>query len=224
MWDNAGYLHRSPMRLTMGILATIASLLGLGCGKSSSTRYSMATDLGSRHSSRYVHDRVTGKWVYREIELRVDTARPLPEPISDDEHGDRLSLQLFRPLTVQSGGLRSGTPVIEGGYRIWRGADVVNEGDLDGRAAYGVTVEWPVVDDSSGAPHDPLEIFQLTAFGETEPEVWSPWMTAAKLREGAFGWWDETYGRESDTVPPPPKYPFEFRWRLVLNEVPGRIP
>jgi hypothetical protein len=194
------------MRLTMGILATIASLLGLGCGKSSSARYTMATDLGSRHSSRYVHDRVTGKWVYREIELRVGTARHLPDPISDDEHGDRLSLQLFRPLTVQTGGLRKGTAVIEGGYRVWRGADVVNEGDLEGRAAYGVTVEWPVVDDSSGAPYDPLEIFQMPPFGETEPEAWSPWMTAAKLREVA------------------PKYPFEFRWRLKLDEVPGRLP
>ena len=212
------------MHTTMKILATIASLLGLGCGKASSTRYSMATDLGSRHSFKYVHDRVTGKWVYREIELRVDTARPLPDPISDDEHGDRLSLQLFRPLTVQTGGLRSGTPVIEGTYRVWRGADMANEGDLEGKAAYGVTVEWPVVDDSSGAPHDALEIFQLPAFGETEPDVWSPWMTAAKLRVGAFAWWDETYGRDSDTVPPAPKYPFEFRWRLKLDEVPGRLP
>ena len=208
----------------MGILATLASLLGIGCGKSSSTRYTLARDLGARTNSRYVFDRVSGQWIYREFELRVDTARPLPDPISDDEHGDRLSLQVFRPMTVASGGLRSGTPEIEGGYRIWRGADVAREEDLEGRVAYGVTVTWPVVDDTSGAPHDALEIFSLPPFGDTEPDVWSEWVTAAKLREGGFGWWEEVHGKEGDSVPPPPKYPFEFRWRLRLDEIPGRLP
>jgi len=224
LWPRARSLLLPYMRRVMGILATVASLFGIGCGKSTSTRYRMATDPGSRYSFRYVYDKVSGRWIYREFELRVDTTRPLPDPISDSENGDRLSLQLFRPGTAQTGGLRSGTPVIEGGFRIWRGADVSDESDLEGQAAYGVTVAWPVVDDTSGAPHDALEIFQLPPFGETEPGTWSEWATAAKLREGGFGWWEEVHGKPGDSAPPPPRYPFEFRWKLVLNEVPGRIP
>ena len=71
---------------------------------------------------------------------------------------------------------------------------------------------------------DALEIFQLPPLGETEPGTWSEWATAAKLREGGFGWWEEVHGKSGDSTPPPPRYPFEFRWRLVLDEVPGRIP
>lgn len=57
----------------------------------------------------------------------------------------------------------------------------------------------------------------------TEPGVWSPWFAASSLREGAFGWWEEVHGKPLDSLPKP-EHPFEFRWRLVLNEVPGRIP
>ena len=210
-------------RLLGGLLAALASLFGLRCGKgpSLSTRYHMLRDMGSRHNFLYVHDRVTDRWVYREFELRVDTTRPLPEPISDDEHGDKLSLQLFKPGMAKSGGLRSGTPVMEEGYRIWRGADIADEADLAGRAAYGVNVSWPV--EGEETRHDPLEIFPLPPLGETEPGVWSEWFTASSLREGAFGWWEEVHGKPLDSLPKP-EHPFELRWKLVLDEVPGRIP
>jgi hypothetical protein len=207
--------------LFTGFFAAAASLFGLGCGKAVSGRYVMATDPGSRYSFKYVRDRVTDLWIYREFELRVDTVRPMPEPWSDDAHGDRLSLQLFRPQTAQTGGLRSGTPAIEDGYRIWRGADVADESDLDGRAAYGVNVSWPR--EGEETRYDPLEIFSLPPLGDTEPGTWSPWLTAASLREGGFGWWEEVHGKAADPVSAP-EHPFEFRWRLVTIDAPGRIP
>jgi len=198
----------------------VASLFG-ACGKAASGRYAMATDPASRYRFQYVRDRTTGLWIYREFELRVDTIRPAPDLWSDDAHGDRLSLQLFRPETAQSGGLRSGTPSIEEGYRIWRGADVADKSDLDGRAAYGVNIAWPR--EGEETRYDPLEIFSLPPLGDTEPGSWSPWVTAASLREGGFGWWEEVHGKPLDSVPAP-EHPFEFRWRLVAMDVPGRIP
>jgi hypothetical protein len=210
-------------RFLGGVIAAAASLFGLKCGKgaSPSGRYEMAADPGARQSSRYVRDRVTGEWVYREFELRVDTVRPLPEPLRDSEHGDRLSLQLFEPGMTKSGGLRSGLPVVEQGYRIWRGADILKEADLRGTAAYGVRISWPRKGEETR--HDPLEIFPLLPLGETEPGVWSPWFTASSLREGGFGWWEEVHGKPLDSLPRP-EHPFEFRWKLMLDEVPGRLP
>ena len=202
-----------------GLVAAITSFLG--CGRESSGRYYMEPDLGSRHRSEYVRDRVTDQWIYREIELRVDTLRPLPDPISDDQHGDKLSLQLFKPGMVKTGGLRSGTPVREDNYWIWRGAEALDEDDLKGRAAYGAQLEWPR--EGEETRYDPMEFFPLEALGTTEPGVWSPWLSAATMRAGAFGWWEEAHGKPADSLPRP-EHPFELRWRLVLIDRPGWIP
>jgi hypothetical protein len=202
-----------------GLIAAVASFVG--CTKQPSGRYYMEADLGSRIRSEYVRDRLTGQWIYREFELRVDTLRPLPDPISDDEHGDKLSLQLFKPGWARTGGLRSGTPVREDGYWIWRGAEALDRADVEGRAAYGVQVEWPR--EGEETRYDPMEVFPLDSLGSTEPGVWSDWYSAASMRPGAFGWWEEVHGRPADS-PPRPEYPFTLRWRLTLIDRPGWIP
>lgn len=184
-------------------------------------RYRMATDPGSRYSFKYVMDRRTKRWVNREIELRVSVARPLPEPLTDDAHGDRISLQLLRSGSAQTGGLRSGLPVIEAGWRVWRGWDVLREDDLRGQSSYGVSVQWPVA--GQGTRFDATEIFRLPPLGSLPPDAWSEWAEAADRRAGAFGWWEEARGAPPADAPKP-EYPFQFRYRLVLFENPGVTP
>jgi len=63
----------------------------------------------------------------------------------------------------------------------------------------------------------------MPPLGEAEPGVWSPSSTAASMREGAFGWWEEVHGKPLDSIPAP-RYLFEFCWRLLTDEVAGRLP
>jgi hypothetical protein len=202
-------------------LAALASLLGLRCAKGPAARYVLAADPGSRSGFEYVRDRTTGRWLYREFELRVDTLRPLPDPLTDEASGTRLSLQLLKPGSAQTGGLRSAEPRTADGYRVWSGADVIGREDVDGKVAYGITVSWPR--EGVETRYDPMEVFPLPALGTTEPEVWSPWARAASLQEGALGWWKQVHGEPPGPLPEP-AHPFEFRWRLVPTDVPGRIP
>jgi hypothetical protein len=201
-------------------LTIIASLLGLGCTKPTAGRYTLERDPGSRYGFQYVRDRVTHRWVYREWQLRVDGQRNLPDPV-DTTYEDRLSMQLFKPGSAQTAGPRGGPAPIEGGYRLWQGADVVGEPDLAGKVAYGVTVKWP----QEGAPtrYDAMEIFPLPPLSEAAPGEWSPWSSAGSVREGAFAWWNEVHGEPGES-PPTPEHPFELRWRLTLADVPGVVP
>lgn len=178
-------------------------------------RYEMASE-GSGFA--YVRDRQTGRWVSRACELRVAAARDLPQPLSDDEHGDKLSVQLFRPVSVESAGLQSIEPEVRDGHRVWRLSEILDESDLAGEVAYGIQVEWP----QPGAETrvDPLEIIRLPPPGDTPPEQWSEWMSASDLREGAFGWWDEVHGAPPESLPGP-QHPFQLRCRLLLNDTPG---
>lgn len=198
----------------------LASLTGIGCGAQPAGRYVAERDPGASVRIEYVRDRVTGQWAYREFELRVDTARVLPEPLRHPDRGDGLSVQLFGPGVAKSGGLRDIEPRIDGAYRVWSGADMMYRPDIDGHAAYGVQLEWYV----EGEPtrKEPMEVFPMPALGETEPGEWSRWFSASSLRPGAFAWWEEVHGTPVDSLPKP-EYPFEMRWRIVLDEVAGRI-
>jgi hypothetical protein len=104
---------------------------------------------------------------------------------------------------------------------VWRGAQVLDEDDLAGRVADGIQVEWP--QDGKETRYEPLEVIEMPALGDAPPNEWSPFLRAGRLREGAFGWWEETYGVAAPQVEPP-KYPFEVRCRLVLRAVPGVVP
>jgi len=109
-----------------------------GCALDASrSRYQMATFLTTRTHFQYVQDGQTGKWVNRACELRVSEARVLPEPLQDDAHGSRLSVQIFKPETVESGLLLSIDFRRDGGYRVWPAAAVLDEDDLIGKVAYG---------------------------------------------------------------------------------------
>jgi hypothetical protein len=202
-------------------VVSAALLSSTGCGASVPGRYTTATDPGSRYNFRFVRDRQTGQWVHREFEIRVVRERPLPPLRVASEIGNSFSVQLFRPGSASSGGIFSAIPVEEDGFRIWRGADVPGPDDLRGRVAYGVSVAFP----NPGGPsaHDPMEVFPLPPFADTVPNEWSAWVTADYLRAGAFGWWEEANGMRSEPQAPP-AHPFEFRWRLVFAEIPGRIP
>jgi hypothetical protein len=181
----------------------------------------MAADPGSRYGFRYVRDTTTGRWVHREFEIRVDQRRALPPLRVASEIGNSFTVQRFKPETAQSGGIFSAIPSADGAFYVWRGADVADEGDLKGTVAYGVGVSWP--QEGRETRHDPMEVFQLPPLGDAVPEAWSPWATAAVLRAGAMGWWDQTVGKPVEPAPAP-EYPFEFRWRLVFADIPGRIP
>ena len=187
----------------------------------SGSRYHMATFLTTRSHFQYVQDRQTGQWVNRACELRVADARPLPQPLQDDEYGSRLSVQIFKPETVESGLLLSIEFKTEGGYKIWPGAAVLDEDDLRGRVAYGVQLSWP----ETGKPTrtDPLELIPMAPLGDTPPDQWSAWLRPAQMREGQFAWWKEVYAAPAEPVSPP-QYPFEIRCKLTLAETPGVVP
>jgi hypothetical protein len=203
--------------------ATLALLLAAACSQplGERGRYRMATDPGSRHGLRYVKDRETGLWVIRQCELRVAAARELPEPLQDDAHGSRLHVSVFKPETVSSGLLLSVDFELRDGYRVWPGADVLDEDDLAGRVAYGIQVSWPQT--SGETRHEPLEVISLPPLGDTPPDEWSAFLRADRLREGAFGWWEEAHGSDAPALEPP-AHPFELRCRLVLRDVPGVVP
>jgi len=181
----------------------------------------MARDPGSRHAFEYVQDTETGRWVIRECELRVSQARPLPEPLQDEAHGSKLAVSIFRPESVESGLLLSIDFELRDGHRVWRGAEVLGEDDLAGEVAFGVQVEWP--QDGEETRYDAMEVIQMPPLGDVPPGQWSEYLRAGHLREGAFGWWEETYGRDAPKLDAP-GHPFEVRCRLVLKDVPGVMP
>jgi hypothetical protein len=198
-------------------------LLAAACSPpvAKSGRYRMASDPGSRHGFEYVQDRETGRWVIRDCELRVAEARALPEPLQDEEHGSKLDVSIFRPGSVESGLLLSIDFERRDGFRVWRGAEVLGEDDLEGRVAYGIQLEWPEA--GKETRYEPLEVIELPPLGDTPPGQWSEFLRAGQLRPGAFGWWDEAHGRDAPELAPP-EHPFEVRCRLVLKDVPGVAP
>ena len=207
---------------TRWCVAVLALLLAAGCSQALERgRYRMATDPASRHGLRYVKDRETGQWVNRECELRVSAERELPEPLQDEAHGSKLHVSVFKPETVSSGLLLSIDFELRDGYRVWRGADVLDEDDLAGRLAYGIQVSWPQT--GGETRHEPLEVIALPPLGDTPPDEWSAFLRADRLREGAFGWWEEAHGSDAPALEPP-AHPFELRCRLVLRDVPGVVP
>ncbi len=209
-------MARYGQLIAVSIVAAMAGGLDASGG-----RYHMATFLTTRSHFQYVQDSQTGKWVNRACELRVADARPLPQPLQDDEHGSRLSVEILKPETVESGLLLSLEFKSEGGYRIWPGAVVLDEDDLKGRVAYGVQVSWP----ETGEPTktDPLEVILMPPPGDMAPEQWSEWLRAGQLREGQFAWWKQVNGAPAEHVTPP-EYPFELRCKLTLADTPGVVP
>ena len=122
-------------------LVAVASLLGLGCSTAPPGRYALAAEPGATPRTEYVRDRVSGRWVYREFEIRVDTTRVLPDPLRDPDHGNALSIQLFKPGSAQTAGLRSIEPRLADGHRVRSGADLAGRPDVEGQLAYGVALK-----------------------------------------------------------------------------------
>ena len=211
------------MGMRRRLAAALALLLASACSPplAQRGRYRLASDPGARRATRYVQDAESGKWVIRDCELRVPEARRLPEPLQDEAHGSKLDVSIFRPGSVASGLLLSIDFELRDGYRVWRGAQVLGEDDLAGRVAYGVQLEWPR--EGEETRYEPLELIELPPVGDAPPGEWSPFLRAARLREGGFGWWQETQGKDAPALELP-EHPFEVRCRLVLKEVPGVVP
>lgn len=181
----------------------------------------LAKDPGSRYDFRYVMDRESRRWVQRECELRVSTERHLPDPLLDPEYGNRLQVSLSKSQSLGSAGLMSLDFETRDGYRVWQIRDVLDQDDAKGVTSYGVTVSWPHEGEST--EWNAYELFPLPPLGNVPPDTWSEWRSAASLREGGMGWWEEIQG-EPHTDVAPPKYPFELRYRLILTDNPVLIP
>jgi hypothetical protein len=190
-----GMLRPQPGQVLWSLMALVIVTCAPATG-----RYVMQVDPASRYGFAHAFDRDSGKWVYRDCELRVAEARAVGE----------LSVQLFHPGSAQSGGVQSTAPAVRDGYRVWSIADALERSDFDGRTAYGVQ-----------ADHDPMELIRLAPLTDAAPGTWSGWQQASDLREGAFGWWEEAQGAPRDTRPRLPEHPFEIRCRLLLNETPS---
>ena len=202
-------------------LAGLAILAGCeNAGFGSSSRYAAEHFRTTRTNFVYVRDKVTGQWVNRRCELRAPVARPLPEPLTTSEDGDRLSVQLFDHESVRSAGIRSVHPETRDGFRVWVIENVLRADDVAGRTRYGVSVSWPQRDQPTH--HDPLELFYLPRLGNEVPGEWSPWVVASATREGALGWWSEAHG--APPAPPQPiAHPFELRCQVVTTDTPGVV-
>src|SRR5262249_43692295 len=171
------------------------------------------------HRAR-VGARFRGAWLTRHCELRTPVARPLPDPLTTDEHGDLLSVQLFEPESAQTAGLRSVDFEVRDGFRVWTIDDVLRAEDVEGRTSYGVQVAWP----QTGQPtrHAPRELFHPPRLGNDPPGSGGPWVVASSTREGAFGWWNETQGAPPEP-PQPIEHPFELRCQVVVTDTPGVV-
>lgn len=206
-------------------LCAAALTLAVACSSAptapSSGRYRMATHRTTRSNFAYVMDVETQRWANRECELRVSTARALPDPLSGPEHGTQLSVQLFKPVSVESAYFHPNNYEMRDQHRVWLLRHVGDEGDLTGRSAYGVQVQW--FWEGEDPTYDALEMIRMPPLGNQPPGVWSEWSGASSLREGAFGWWEEAHGKAQREVKPP-EYPFELRCRVFLADTPGVLP
>lgn len=196
------------------------AVLGGCAGAAPGSRYVAEHFRTTRTNFVYVRDRVTGNWMNRRCELRVPVARALPDPLMTSEDGTRLSVQLFDPESVRSGGLRSVDFAVRDGFRVWEIEDVLHADDVKGRTSYGVQVSWPQQGQSTR--HDPMELFRLPRLGTEPPDTWSRWVVASATREGALGWWSEVHG-ETPAPPSPIEHPFEMRCQLVATDTPGVV-
>jgi hypothetical protein len=202
------------------IAATCLTVLASCSAGGQSNRYAAEHFRTTRTNFVYVRDRVTGRWVNRHCELRAPLARELPDPLTTAESGDLLSVQLFGPDTVKTGGLQSVTFEVRDTFRVWVIDDVLRGPDVEGRTGYGVQVSWPRPDQPTR--NDPLEMFHLPRLGNEQPDTWSPWVVASSTREGALGWWDEAHG--APPAPPQPiAHPFELRCQVVSTDTPGVV-
>jgi len=184
-------------------------------------RYAAEHFRTTRTNFVFVRDRVTKNWVNRRCELRVSLARELPNPLQTSESGDLLSVQLMKPGTAQTGGLRSVEFETRDGFRLWAIEDVLDEPDVDGHTSYQVQVSWPRA--GAETTYEPAEIFHLPALDDQPPNSWGPWVTADKTREGALAWWSETTGKPPETTQQPIAHPFELRCEIVFTDTPGVV-
>lgn len=209
-----------PRRAIVFAVVTASAILAACSVSAGRDRYAAEHFRTTRTNFVYVRDRVTKNWVNRRCELRVDVARPLPDPLQTNEDGTRLSVQLLRPESAETGGLNSVAFQVRDGKRVWVIDDVLHEDDVNGKTGYQVQVQWPKP--GAETKYDPAEIFYLPRLGDQEPNTWGPWVTANKTRAGALAWWSETTGQP----PEPPQrieHPFELRCEIVFTDTPGVV-
>lgn len=206
---------------SFGMLA-LAVLAGCATGgPPSAGRYALEREPGSRLATRFVRDRETGRWVQRACELRVATARALPDPLVHPDLGNRLGVDFLRPESIEGAGFSPAAFTVADGYRVWAFREVLRADDVAGRVALGVQVRWP--ETGRETRFEPLERIGLPPVGPAPPEQWSGWTRATAFRTGGFATVEETAGAAPEAVAPP-AHPFELRCRLVLVDNPVLVP
>jgi hypothetical protein len=210
------------------MIASLFALLASACGLGSSgSRYALKVHPGSRYGFEYVMDRQSRLWVHLHCELRVAEARPLPELLHSEEHGDLLSFTYFTPRSMGSAGIVPTENVLRDGHRTWLWRVPAGRDEFEGNSGLSVQARWPP-ETQGPAGFDTMEVFHLPRLEGLVPYVWSPWRVADELRGGLFAGWEKLQGDGARTSPegtplPPerasaPPFPYELRCRTVLAD------
>lgn len=206
---------------------TLAVVLAFACGLVAYPGF--AAEPGKEHPKYvpvktgsykdYVVHTPSKKWPQRQVQVRVSHQRKLPNPLSDQHHGDMLHTTDFFPEGCSSGSLVPSRYTERDGYKMWQFTNTVDADDIKGLKSFGIGVEFP---DDAKAASGPLEIFHYPPLTDAEPEQWTEWVKASSQRHGEMGWWSEVHKQKSEShfiV----EHPFEIRWRFLLKDDPVRI-
>ena len=184
------------------------------CELGARDRLVLSTDPASRYDFKYVLDRQTKLWVHRHCEIRVPTARVLPDPLSTPETGDLLHFTEFSSISMGSAGVDKTEYRVRDGHKVWLWRDIPGEDEYKGRGGFGIQAEWP--NPGGVSRHDPLEHFDLPAVKSMTPYVWTPWRKADRISGGVFADWERVHGMEPSEPIPGVEHPFEMRCRAVV--------
>jgi hypothetical protein len=193
------------------LVAAIITACGGGSPAEARERY-IAVEGG-----RWLIDRASKRYVQVHCEIRVPLARPLPDPISSSETGDRMSAQYMTAVTLETASFDKHDQRSVDGWRIWLWRDTPDLTWARGAGRLSISLAWRADEPHHG---EPTEIFNLPKLDAHPPWVWSPWGRADLLRAGEFAVFDALNGAGADPAVAPPAHPFEVRCRVVLADSP----
>jgi hypothetical protein len=214
-----------PCKPVLASIATGLLLAAAACAGHSQAHgaFVMAVDSGSRYSFRYVRHVESKKWVHLHCELRVASARALPEPTALPDVGELVHFTRFMPGAMATAGISTTDFQTRDAYRVWLYRGVADEADLGGNSSIGVQIAWPTTSPGQ-VRRESMEVIKIPALSVMTPYVWSSWQAAQEFRPGEFADWEKTSQRASADADVT-ENPFEMRCRPVLTDaifVPAR--
>lgn len=198
-------------------LACLAALSQLACGPAEGRgpdRYGrfQPVDGGWR-----LIDRVTHRIPVAHCEIRVPTARALPDPITGPDRGDLLSVSVVTGVTSESAAFDKTDSREVDGWRVWLWREIANASHALGTSRLVVQVDWP---DAGGLRREAAEVFDLPRLDAEAPWRWTPWRRADAMIDDEHAWHVAMRRDEGPANAPPPEHPFEVRCRTVLVDEP----